>query len=218
MGEKSSFVHLLDKIEAQDRRLDMVLKNVRSLSDSENMELAYSAALKLAEDSEKMTLLTRALPAYTGNSRAAQDMETVVEKVVPVEVGFTIEGWFCVRLPLLLPKKEEGSASYIRGILYPVLRDFFRDKEPIRYPESVMVFRHVYNVERPERRYRDHDNIELNMVSDAIYCSAASSWERTEIYVVPAQDFTRWLMLEYLIPDEGVMLHEHIPRRFQKHM
>ena len=168
MGEKSSFVHLLDKIEAQDRRLDMVLKNVRSLSDSENMELAYSAALKLAEDSEKMTLLTRALPAYTGNPRAAQDMETVVEKVVPVEVGFTIEGWFCVRLPLLLPKKEEGSASYIRGILYPVLRDFFRDKEPIRYPESVMVFRHVYDVERPERRYRDHDNIELNMVSDAI--------------------------------------------------
>ena len=75
MGEKSSFVHLLDKIEAQDRRLDMVLKNVRSLSDSENMELAYSAALKLAEDSEKMTLLTRALPAYTGNPRAAQDME-----------------------------------------------------------------------------------------------------------------------------------------------
>lgn len=40
MGEKSSFVHLLDKIEAQNRRLDMVLKNVRSLSDSENMELA----------------------------------------------------------------------------------------------------------------------------------------------------------------------------------
>lgn len=66
MGEKSSFVHLLDKIEAQDRRLDMVLKNVRSLSDSENMELAYSAALKLAEDSEKMTLLTRALPPTPG--------------------------------------------------------------------------------------------------------------------------------------------------------
>ncbi len=234
MGEKSSFVHLLDKIEAQDRKLDMALKNVRSLSDSENMELAYSAALKLAEDSEKMTLLTRSLPAYTGNPRAARDVDAVVEKVVPVEVGFTIEGWFCVRLPLLLPKKEEGSASYIRGILYPVLRDFFRDKEPIRFPESVMIFRHVYDVDRPERRYRDHDNIELNMVSDAIamyvldddapyccdhfYCSAASTWERTEIYVVPAMDFTRWLMLEYLIPDEGVMLHEYIPRRFQKHM
>ena len=56
------------------------------------------------------------------------------------------------------------------------------------------------------------------MRRDHFYCSAASSWERTEIYVIPAQDFTRWLMLEYLIPDEGVMLHEHIPRRFQKHM
>ncbi len=198
------------------------------------MELAYAMALKLAEESEKLTLLTRALPAYTGNPRALQDVDAVAAESVPIEAGFTIEGWFCIRLPLLLPKKERGSASYIRGILYPALRSFFQGKAPVRYPESIMIFRHVYEKGRPERRYRDHDNIEVNMVSDTVamyvltddappccdhfYCSAASTQERTEVYVVPARDFPQWLVLEPLIPDEGVMLHENVPERRQKHV
>ena len=234
MGSTNAFLHLLDKIEAQDHRLGMSLKNLRCLTGGKSMELAYVAALKLAEDSEKMTLLTRSLPAYTGNPQAPLEVDKIVENSIQTEAGFTLEGWFCVRLPILLPKKEAGSASYIRGILYPALRNFFRDKEPIRYPESVMIFRHVYDKDRPERRYRDHDNIEINMVADTIamyvldddaplycdhfYCSASSTWERTEVYVVPAEDFTQWLMMAHLIPDEGVMLHEYVPRRFRKHV
>ena len=66
------------------------------------MELAYAMALKLAEEIEKLTLLTRALPAYTGNPRALQDVDAVAAESVPIEAGFTIEGWFCIRLPLLL--------------------------------------------------------------------------------------------------------------------
>lgn len=97
-----------------------------------------------------------------------------------------------------------------------------------------MIFRHVYEKGRPERRYRDHDNIEVNMVSDTVamyvltddappccdhfYCSAASTQERTEVYVVPVRDFPQWLVLEPLIPDEGVMLHENVPERRQKHV
>lgn len=69
------------------------------------MELAYAMALKLAEESEKLTLLTRALPAY-GNPRALQDVDAVAAESVPIEAGFTIEGWFCIRLPLLLPKRR----------------------------------------------------------------------------------------------------------------
>lgn len=234
MDSINAFIRLLDKIEAQDRRISMTIKNLRCLTGGKTMELAYATALKLEEDSEKMTLLTRALPAYTGNPQAQQDVDNFVDKSVLIEVGFTAEGWFCVRLPFLLPKKERGSASYIRGILYPALRKFFCNKEPIRYPESVMIFRHVYDKDRPERRYRDHDNIEVNMVSDTVamyvldddapsccdhfYCSAASAWERTEVYVVPAKDFTQWLVLAHLIPDEGVMLYEYAPKQRQKHV
>lgn len=168
MDSINSFIHLLDKIETQDRRLGMTIKNLRCLTGGKSMELAYAMALKLAEESEKLTLLTRALPAYTGNPRALQDVDAVAAESVPIEAGFTIEGWFCIRLPLLLPKKERGSASYIRGILYPALRNFFQGKAPVRYPESIMIFRHVYEKGRPERRYRDHDNIEVNMVSDTV--------------------------------------------------
>lgn len=144
MDSINSFIHLLDKIETQDRRLGMTIKNLRCLTGGKSMELTYAMAMKLAEESEKLTLLTRALPAYTGNPRALRDVDAVAAESVPIEAGFTIEGWFCIRLPLLLPKKERGSASYIRGILYPALRNFFQGKAPVRYPESIMIFRHVY--------------------------------------------------------------------------
>ena len=39
------------------------------------------------------------------------------------------------------------------------------------------------------------------------YCSAAGSTERTEVYVVPEQDFMRWYEAEKNFPDEGVKLH-----------
>ena len=108
MDSINSFIHLLDKIETQDRRLGMTIKNLRCLTGGKSMELAYAMALKLAEESEKLTLLTRALPAYTGNPRALQDVDAVAAESVPIEAGFTIEGWFCIQLPLLLPKKERA--------------------------------------------------------------------------------------------------------------
>ena len=71
---------------------------------------------------------------------------------------------------------------------------------------------------------RDHDNIEINMVSDIVamyvmpddgpavcahyYCSAAAEQERTEVYVVPKSDFPAWLSGEAAMPDGGVKLYE----------
>ena len=48
-----SFFHLLDKIETQDRRLGMTIKNHRCLTGEKSMELAYAMALKLASESAK---------------------------------------------------------------------------------------------------------------------------------------------------------------------
>lgn len=52
MDSINSFIHLLDKIETQDRRLGMTIKNLRCLTGGKSMELAYAMALKLAEESE----------------------------------------------------------------------------------------------------------------------------------------------------------------------
>ena len=125
---------------------------------------------------------------------------------------FTEEGWFFLRMPILLPRKEKSSRSYLRGFLYPALERFTYEKPKIRYRNCVLIFRHVYDRNRPEREYRDHDNIEMNTVVDAIamfflvddtplecrhyYCSAAGDEEWTEVYIVPRADFESWLAIE----------------------
>lgn len=80
----------------------------------------------------------------------------------------TKKGWLKLQMPILLPRKEKSSRSYIRGFLYPALEQFAFSRVKIRYRNCVLIFRHVYDRNRPEREYRDHDNIELNTVVDAI--------------------------------------------------
>ena len=86
-----------------------------------------------------------------------------------------------------------------------------------------MKVNHIYDRNEPERQFRDHDNIELNFVTDTValfvmtddaplrcrhyYCSAAGQAERTEVYVVPAKDFIKWYEAEQTFPEEGVKLH-----------
>ena len=130
-----------------------------------------------------------------------------------------------LRLPRLLPRKErgKGSVEYIRGFLGPAMQRFFKEESPVRFDDCVIIYRHIYDREEPERRHRDHDNIETNFVTDIValyvmtddaplrcrhyYCSAAGSKEHTEVYVVSEQDFMRWYEAEKTFPDEGVKLH-----------
>lgn len=221
------FLRTLSRTEKSVEKLKTSLKQARSIAESGEMDMAFHASLMAVDAAERTVLLVRALPAYTGNPAAADKIEALVQSHIPVDVGFTVEGWFSVRLPLLLPKKETGSAGYVRSFLYPALRDFFRGKPPVRYRDCVLIYRHVYSRSRPERKKRDHDNIESNMVSDivALYvmeddapslcshyeCSAAANRERTEVYVVPQQDFPAWLEVEKSMPEEGVILYENRP-------
>lgn len=174
--------------------------------------MAYEQALRLEETAERLVLLTRALPAYTGSDMARRDVESSMKRCIPVNMGFTAEGWFRLCIPALLPKKGGGSADYIRSFLYSAMQGYFLKKEPVRFTDCVLVYRHVYDRERPERRMRDHDNIETNMVSDivAMYvmpddapsicshyeCSVMGENDRTEVYVIPRTDFPQWLLQE----------------------
>ena len=115
-----------------------------------------------------------------------------------------------------------------------MLERFSAGKGTIRYRNCVLIFRHVYDRNRPEREYRDHDNIELNTVVDALamfflvddtplecrhyYCSARGSIERTEVYIVPRNEFETWLAMENSIPDIGVCLKENAGNIPQKDM
>ena len=174
--------------------------------------MAYEQALRLEETAERLVLLTRVLPAYTGSGMAKRDVENAMKRCIPVDMEFTAEGWFRLCIPALLPKKGSGSADYIRSFLYPAMQEYFQKTEPVRFTDCVLVYRHVYDRERLERRMRDHDNIETNMVSDivAMYvmpddapmvcshyeCSVMGEDDHTEVYVVPGTDFPQWLLQE----------------------
>ena len=223
---KSYFQMTLEKTIQQTEKLLKLLKSVHTDYEDKRMENTMEKAVSAAKQAEEVALLTRALPAHTGHPRSKELTRDAIAEAIPIEIGFTDQGWFCLRMPILLPRKEKSSRSYIRGFLYPELEQFAAGRR-IRYRNCVLIFRHVYDRNRPEREYRDHDNIELNTVVDAIamfflvddtplecrhyYCSAAGSTERTEVYIVPRNEFEDWLALENNIPDIGVFLHKNSP-------
>lgn len=210
--ERSYFQIQLDRAIEEAEKLLKQLYAVKSDYAERHMEEALEKSVTAARIAESAALKTRALPAYTGDPQGEVMVQDAIAEAVPIEMGFTEEGWFCLRMPILLPRKEKSSRSYLRGLLYPALVSFTYGKTRIRYRDCVLIFRHVYDRNRPEREYRDHDNIELNTVVDAIamfflvddtplecrhyYCSAAGDEEQTEAYIVPRTDFECWLAME----------------------
>ena len=211
--------NLLNKAQ---KSMDVIKQNF----SSNDIKGAYRAAFDFADVAEKLTLIARQLPAYTGNPQAQKTSEKVITDNIPVRMGFTIEGWFGVVIPELLPKKQKGSANYIRDYLYLAMGEFFHGKQPIRYTDCVIIFRHIYRRDRPERQYRDHDNIELNMVIDIIalyvlfddsalrcwhhYCSAPGNENRTEVFVVPQSEYGTWITNAKTYANKAVVLHESL--------
>ena len=90
--------------------------------------------------------------------------------------------------------------------------------------QAVLVYRHVYEESHPEKQMRDHDNIEINQVSDCIalwameddsptycehfYMSARGDKSRTEVYVIPHDEFGEFVKIKDSMPKEGVKLYE----------
>lgn len=224
MESRNTFKSQFERLRNKEKTLRARIAAMEYYLDEEDRESYFQQALLIEECAEQLTLAARTLSSYIGHPDAEAQVEAILKQEIPVEIGYTKEGWFSVRIPMLLPKKSKGSTDYIRSFLYPAMRDFFVEKPPVRYREAVLIYRHVYDRRRPERQMRDHDNIEINMVSDIVamyvmpddgpavcahyYCSAAAEQERTEVYVVPKGDFLTWLLGEAAMPDGGVELYE----------
>ena len=187
--------------------------------DEEAFRLSFGAHRNIC----KLFNLGNSLPAMSGDPAADNERNAIIAEEISVEMGFTEEGWFLARIPMLLPKKDGGNVDHLRTMLYPAFRRYFNER-PVdeKFSKCVLIYRHVYDQERSERQYRDHDNIELNFVTDTValyvmeddaplkcehfHCSAAGSEERTEVYVVPQTDFMKWYGFHLQIPDEGMKI------------
>ena len=166
--QKSYFEMTLEKTIKRAEKLLQKLKSVRELYGERKIETAVKESVFAVKLAEELTLLVRSLPAHTSHPQARELVQSAIRSTVPVDIGFTEQGWLCLRMPILLPRKEKSPRNYIRDFLYPVLEQFSAGREMIRYRNCVLIFRHVYDRTRPEREYRDHDNIELNTVVDAV--------------------------------------------------
>ena len=96
-----------DKLQLLEERLKVTM----SFNDSGRVEAAYFKSLQVHESAEELALITRNLPVLTGRLDAETEVRRTVKKTVPIEIGFTKEGWFSVRLFALLPRKEHGGVN-----------------------------------------------------------------------------------------------------------
>ena len=225
--KQSSFKREVDCTKKQLQKLNKAMEAVELRLEIDDRDGAYLEAFDFADKSEKLTLTARDLPAYTGHPQARKTSKEVIADNIPVRIGFTSESWFGVVIPALLPKKHKGSPMYIYDFLYPAMQNFFCGKQPVRYENCVIIFRHIYKYDRPERHYRDHDNIELNAVTDVIalyvmyddaplmcehyYCSASGNENRTEVLVVPQNEFMTCYANLKSNNNEELILYENRP-------
>lgn len=102
---QSDFGRALSGAERRMERAAMELARTRRLLEREDMAGAFGSAFAFSAEVEKLALLARVLPAYTGHPKAAELTEQMLLDTVPIEMGYAKRGWFLLKIPALLPKK-----------------------------------------------------------------------------------------------------------------
>ena len=208
MNTRSDFEGVANSLIGRYTELSRKVEEALSLSQKGQNEEAYDVMLDLARMSEKATILSRKLPAHTGNPNAGAQVDAVIEEACPIKMGFTRRDWFFLRMPPLAYGKEVADKEYIRGMLYPALLRFWLGKPVARIPDSVIVLRHVFTWDDQANRRRDYDNVETKFVIDAVamylladdspeqcevfHCTTIGQEASLDVFVVPKDDFSYW--------------------------
>ncbi len=73
---RTGFDKVLAQVDRRMKKAQEALSLTQALAKVNRMDMAYTAAFDLAHEAEKITLLTRVLPAYTGHPRAQARRQT----------------------------------------------------------------------------------------------------------------------------------------------
>lgn len=201
------------RLEKQGRKICELLDDIKEASYRGDREKVIQLSIEYEAFVERYCINARLLPSATGLPSITRIVGEEAVKIHGIQIEFTEEGWFHLIIPSLLPKKEKGDPEFIRMPLLFAMEDFFRDSsyEKFNIP-CVIAFLHQYSHEREHRRYRDHDNIELNAVVDAVamyvlkddnplmcshyYTSMEYEMDQTQVYVIPQYQFPEFLQKE----------------------
>lgn len=85
---QSDFGRALSGAERRMERAAMELARTRRLLEREDMAGAFGSAFAFSAEVEKLALLARVLPAYTGHPKAAELTEQMLLDTVPIEMGY----------------------------------------------------------------------------------------------------------------------------------
>ncbi len=103
---QTDFGRVLSRTEVQFKRASDALTQTRLFSEQSNLNAAYEAAFRFEAILEQAVLLARALPAYTGRPKVLEAVDALMEQAIPIEMGYTELGWFCLRIPAFSPKQS----------------------------------------------------------------------------------------------------------------
>ena len=85
---QSDFGQALAGAERRMERAAVELARTRRLLEREDMAGAFGSAFAFSAEVEKLALLARVLPAYTGHPKAAELTEQMLLDTVPIEMGY----------------------------------------------------------------------------------------------------------------------------------
>ena len=94
MKMDTTYVKTLNKVETKLKRMKEQIQSTRWFYDNGDLKESFERALELEKTAEETVLLTRVLPAYSGAANASTRIDAIISDTIPVEIGFTAEGWF----------------------------------------------------------------------------------------------------------------------------
>lgn len=210
MQSESKFEKDLKTAQRLLSKAQQSLAKINSCIERKNISNAIEESYNYEILCERIVNNARILPVSSGIPSVKGVVVDNIIKENNVLVEYTNENWFHINFPSLLPKKEKGDPSYIRATVQSALKKFFLDnKKRTLQDDSIIIFQHNYNKSRPEREFRDHDNIEINAIVDLValyllvddspmkckhfYCSKVSDHDSTDVFLIPTSDFVVWL-------------------------
>lgn len=212
--KKEYFDHALDRAIDRAARILDDLRFIRQMHREGQKEQVYNYTLGMVEDVENMTRNARELVLSQRTPTGAEDVRRIVHDNYKIEMGFTQKEWFCLRMPLIIPKKNGYSVKYVENRLRAALEDFWKYRPRIAFPyyNSVIVFRHLYTWRTNAWEHCVPADSEVDCVIRLIFvyvlhqmfqisfqhyhCCSIGEEERTEVYVMPISDFDKWLAQE----------------------
>lgn len=211
---KEYFDHALDR--ALDRAAMILddLRFIRKMRREDQDETVYTYTLGMVEAVENMTRNARELVLSQRTPTGEEDVKRIVDENYKIEMGFTKEEWFCLRMPLIIPKKNGYSVKYVENRLRAALKEFWKYRPHLSFPydKAVIVFHHMYARSRNawERCVPADSEVECVIRLIFVYvlhqmfqvtfrhyhCCSLGEEECTEVYVMPISDFDKWLAQE----------------------